>query len=118
MVERAIQAMGPYHAVCGGMPLCHDGGVSDAATNLPGATEAQLRRERDRLQALAAEHGLTALRVTPSGRLLAVAEEGRSYFDIVRFEKAAAEVAGASVEVIGETAGHPASKTDEPTTPL
>jgi hypothetical protein len=63
-----------------------------------------LRRHRDGLLALAQEHGLTALRVTPSGRVLALAEEGRSYFDIVRFEKAAAELVGASVEVIGETA--------------
>lgn len=81
--------------------------MSTSAANRGLATPAQLRAHRAELAHLAADHGLSQLRVAPSGRLVALADEGRSYFDVVRFEQEAAQLIGAPVEVLAETARHP-----------
>lgn len=67
------------------------------------ATPDELRAHRAELLRLAAQYGLVELRVTEAGRLVALAEEGRSYFDVVRFEQAASAVLGAAVTVEAQT---------------
>jgi hypothetical protein len=73
--------------------------VSIAGSEGSTATVDQLHAHRQKLVSLAAEHGLTDLRVQPAGGLSAMAESGRSYFDVVRFEQAATTEVGAPVHV-------------------
>lgn len=80
----------PYH-----------GGMSHP-TGLPAASEDQVRASSDELLALAKRHGLSRLRVSSSGRIVASVEDGRGYIDVVRYEREADAVLGAHVDVVSD----------------
>lgn len=68
----------------------------------PAATEAALRANATALVPLAAEHGITTLRVAGPGRLVGHIGEARDLFDVAAFETAASELLGAEVELYSD----------------
>lgn len=83
--------------------------MSDAA--LPASPPEHVRTHRDEILALAATHGLSDLRLTPDGRLLANLQADRTYLDVAEFELAIEDTTGLTVEVIPDgvlnNPGHP-----------
>lgn len=71
-------------------------------TGLPAASVDQVRANRDALLALAERHGLSRLRVSASGRIVASVEHGRGYVDVVRYEREADALLGAHVDVVSD----------------
>lgn len=68
----------------------------------PAATETVLRSNAVALQSLAAQHGISQLRVAGPGRLVGHIGEARDLFDIAAFETAAQELVGAEVELYSD----------------
>lgn len=77
-------------------------GTMSQTTGLPVASEDQVRASREELLALAERHGLSRLRVSASGRIVASVERGRGYVDVVRYEREADAVLGAHVDVVSD----------------
>jgi len=69
---------------------------------LPPADEVTVRAHADQLRALAAEHGITALRFASPGRLVGHLAEDRDAFDAADFELAAIKVLDAEVELYAD----------------
>lgn len=68
----------------------------------PAATEAALRSNAVALRSLAAQHGISQLRVAGPGRLVGHIGEDRDLFDVAAFETAAHELVGAEVELYSD----------------
>lgn len=66
------------------------------------ATEAVLRESAVALRSLAAEHGITELRIAGPGRLVGHIGEDRDLFDVAAFETSAGDVLGAGVEMYSD----------------
>lgn len=74
----------------------------EPTTGLPAASVDEVRANRDALLALAERHGLSRLRVSASGRIVARVEYGRGYVDVVRYEREADAILGAHVDVVSD----------------
>lgn len=74
----------------------------EPTTGLPAASVDEVRANRDALLALAERHGLSRLRVSASGRILARVEHGCGYVDVVRYEREADAILGAHVDVASD----------------
>lgn len=85
-------------------------GAMSQTTGLPVASADQVRAGREGLLALAERHGLSRLRVSASGRIVASVEHGRGYVDVVRFERDAAAILGACVDVVSDDVVHDAAE--------
>lgn len=85
-------------------PLAYHGPMSNTAHegNEPLASEAALRAHADELQSLAAQYGISELRIAGAGRLVGRIADDRDLFDIAHFETAATDLVGAEVEVFSE----------------
>lgn len=79
-------------------PVAHSAG----AGHEPAATEVALRSNAVALQSLAAQHGISQLRVAGPGRLVGHIAEDRDLFDVAAFETAAQELVGAEVELYSD----------------
>jgi hypothetical protein len=70
-----------------------------------------VRAHRERILELAAAHGMSNLRLSPDGRLLARLEPERTYMDLADFELAIEDATGLTVEVVPDgvlnNSGHP-----------
>ncbi len=75
------------------------GSISSPAPALCPDAQA-LRRHRQAVLQLAAQHGLSQIRVTPSGRLLLSVAENRTYVDIANFDASVEEAVGVAVESV------------------
>jgi hypothetical protein len=83
--------------------------MSDAA--LRTSPPEDVRTHREQILELATTHGLSQVRLTPHGRLLAKLAPERTYLDLAHFELAIEDTTGLTVEVIPDgvlnTPGHP-----------
>lgn len=75
----------------------------DEAAQEPAGPE-RIRRFRSELKALAAEHGLHDVRVTPTGRLLVRLDGDRSLWDLAVFQTVVSERLGGHVGVVSAAA--------------
>lgn len=82
--------------------------MSDAARPEEGALLMTLRAHRHHLERIAARHGLSNLRVAPTGRALADVEPGRNYDDLAAFDAEVERDLGVRLDV------HPAEVLGQP----
>lgn len=74
--------------------------MSESAPDLARVDLAGLRAHAAQLRALASEHGLSHLRITPTGRLLVAVDDRADYFDIIDFAGRARRLLGHEVQVL------------------
>lgn len=74
--------------------------MSEFAHDLADGAVAFARAHAAQLHALAAAHGLSQLRITPTGRLLVAVDERADYFDIIDFASHARQLLDRDVDVL------------------